>query len=192
MNAVVLFFKNPRKGHVKSRLVKEIGEDKALGIYNQLLLNTFKITQSLKNKHHVFYYCDEEENVFDLENFHVQEGNSLREHIKNAADKALIDHDKVVLIPSDCFDLTADDINKAFDLLDETDVVFGPATDGGIYLIALKKEMDYLFEGTPINSSQILHFMIDELVEKNMQYKLLETRIDVDTFDDLRHTDLNY
>lgn len=192
MNAIVLFFKNPRKGHVKARLGKQIGEDKALGIYNQLLLNTLKITRSLKKKHDVYYYCDEDENVFDLDNFNVQEGGTLREHIKNAADKLLVDHDKVVLIPSDCFDLKSEDLETAFNLLDEVDVVFGPATDGGIYLIGLKNEMDYLFESVPINSEQILHFMIDELTEKGMTYKLMETRIDVDTEDDLRHTDLNY
>ncbi|MEZ4938196.1 MAG: TIGR04282 family arsenosugar biosynthesis glycosyltransferase [Crocinitomicaceae bacterium] len=192
MNAIVLFFKNPRKGHVKGRLSQQIGEDKALGVYNQLLLRTLKITRSLKKVHDVFYYCDENENVFDLDNFHVQEGGTLREHIKNAADKHLIDHDKVVLIPSDCFDLKADDLEEAFEKLDQFDVVFGPATDGGIYLIALKQEMDYLFEDIPINSTQILHFMIDELTDKGMTYSLLETRIDVDTEEDLRHTDLSY
>ncbi len=192
MNAIVLFFKNPRKGHVKGRLSKQIGEDKALGIYNQLLLRTLKITRSLKKEHDVYYYCDENENVFDLDNFHVQEGDSLRDHIKNAADKHLKDHEKVVLIPSDCFDLTAEDLEKAFEVLDQKDVVFGPATDGGLYLIGLKNEMDYLFESIPINSPNILHFMIDELSEKGMSYSLLETRIDVDTEDDLRHTDLNF
>lgn len=192
MNAIVLFFKNPRKGHVKGRLSKQIGEDKALGVYNQLLLRTLKITRSLKQTHDVYYYCDEDDNVFDLDNFHVQEGGNLREHIKNAADKHLKNHDKVVLIPSDCFDLTSDDLENAFNELDHADVVFGPATDGGIYLIALKQEMDYLFENIPINSPEILHFMIDELVEKGLSYSLLPTRIDVDTEDDLRHTDLNF
>jgi rSAM/selenodomain-associated transferase 1 len=192
MNAIVLFFKNPRKGHVKSRLGKEIGEDKALGVYNQLLLKTLKTTRSLKSKYDVFYYCDEDENVFDLENFNLQVGNTLREHIKNAADDAFVKHDKVVLIPSDCFDLSADDLERSFEELDKVDVVFGPASDGGIYLIGLKQKMDYLFTGTPINSDQILHFMIDELVEKGKSYSLMETRIDVDTLDDLRHTDLNY
>ncbi|MCB0477510.1 MAG: TIGR04282 family arsenosugar biosynthesis glycosyltransferase [Crocinitomicaceae bacterium] len=192
MNAIVLFFKNPRKGHVKGRLSQQIGEDKALGVYNQLLLRTLKITRSLKKVHDVFYYCDENENVFDLDNFYVQEGGTLREHIKNAADKHLLDHEKVVLIPSDCFDLKADDLEEAFSRLDQFDVVFGPATDGGIYLIALKQEMDYLFEDIPINSTQILHFMIDELTDKGMTYSLLETRIDVDTEEDLRHTDLSY
>lgn len=192
MNAIILFFKNPRKGHVKGRLGEQIGQDKALGIYTQLLLRTLKITRSLKKTHDVYYYCDEEENVFDLDNFNVQVGNSLKEHLKNAANNHLKDHDKVLLIPSDCFDLSADDLETAFNKLDNSEVVLGPATDGGLYLIGLKKEMNYLFEGKAINSPDIFHFMTDILTEKKIAYTLLETRIDVDTQDDLRHTDLNF
>jgi rSAM/selenodomain-associated transferase 2/rSAM/selenodomain-associated transferase 1 len=52
-----------------------------------------------------------------------------------------------VIIGSDCPSLTPETLAAAFDALKMDPVVFGPATDGGYYLIGLTKSIPELFQG---------------------------------------------
>jgi rSAM/selenodomain-associated transferase 1 len=47
-------------------------------------------------------------------------------------------------------------IERAFSLLEDHDVVIGPATDGGYYLIALRAEQYKIFEGIEWSTSAVL------------------------------------
>jgi rSAM/selenodomain-associated transferase 1 len=62
-------------------------------------------------------------------------------------------YDKIIIIGSDLYDLTSDIILEAFERLDSNDVVLGPATDGGYYLLGMKELIPSIFQnkewGTP-------------------------------------------
>ena len=47
--------------------------------------------------------------------------------------------DAIVVVGTDCPSLDATVIERAFDALASADVVLGPATDGGYYLIAVRR-----------------------------------------------------
>lgn len=85
--ALLIFVRNPVYGKVKTRLAKDIGDDKALEIYNLLLKYTFSISQGLNCKKFV-YYADEivEDDLWNLADFNKrqQEGNDLGERMLHA------------------------------------------------------------------------------------------------------------
>ena len=56
------------------------------------------------------------------------------------------EYKEVVMIGADCFALTSEHINKAFQVLSDHDFVLGPATDGGYYLIGMKKWNRWLLQ----------------------------------------------
>ena len=53
---------------------------------------------------------------------------------------------RVVAIGMDTPHLEASTIARAFEALDRTDVVIGPAEDGGYYLIGMRRRIDLMFE----------------------------------------------
>ena len=55
-------------------------------------------------------------------------------------DLFLLGYDQVIGISNDCPELNANDLRLAEEGLTENDFVFGPAKDGGLYLLGLKKE----------------------------------------------------
>ena len=95
------------------------------------------------------------------------------------------DAERVVVIGSDCYDLSAIIIQSAFDALNSKDVVLGPAEDGGYYLIGMKSSNLSLFENKEWGSSNVLLDTLLSIKEVGLSCELLETLNDVDTIDDL-------
>ena len=93
-------------------------------------------------------------------------------------------HTKVVIIGSDCPKLSHDIIAKSFDSLDTTDIVVGPAKDGGYYLLGCKKVVDALFENIPWSTSMVLAQTIKKINDESLTFHLLEPLADIDTEED--------
>ena len=77
-------------------------------------------------------------------------------------------------------------ITKGLKALDKTEVVFGPAEDGGYYLIGMNKPNTFIFENKPWSDSKLLETTLNELKNKNIDVSLLEPLNDIDTFEDLK------
>ena len=186
---LIIFVKNPIKGEVKTRLGKTIGDERALNIYIELLERTRDVSFGLRCSKAVFY----SKKVVDLDMFepseylkYVQEGNDLGERMMNAFALAFRrEYERVLLIGSDCYELSALEIEKAFQSLSEKDVVIGPAHDGGYYLLGMKKVHKEIFEGKPWSTSNLLLDTILEMKNSGLQYDLLNTLSDIDTEEDL-------
>lgn len=73
---------------------------------------------------------------------HSQKGRTFGERYTNAF-QDLFDrgYSKVVSIGNDCPDLTAEILSAAIDRMQHNDLVVGPATDGGVYLLGLSQEL---------------------------------------------------
>jgi rSAM/selenodomain-associated transferase 1 len=187
-NALIIFIKNPQLGKVKTRLASTVGDANALHIYKQLLKHTHKIANAVNAKRFLFYdesvdLCDEWEN--ECFSKHLQTGNTLGEKMNNAFDEILSKFEKAVIVGSDCFDISATIINEAFHLLDDNDTVIGPATDGGYYLIAMKKMQPFLFKNIEWSTSQVLKQTMAVCENQNLTYCLLPILSDIDIEEDL-------
>ena len=185
---LILFIRNPVEGLVKTRLALETGSKVALAIYNELLSIVFKNAIPIDTDKAIYFSDNIDETIDPGFYFksHVQKGADLGERMSNAFMESFNKgYDKVVLIGSDCFELTPEVICEAFDKLQKTDCVIGPANDGGYYLIGLSKEISELFSGIIWGSSGVLNQTIHILDNKMISYSLLSALNDVDTIEDV-------
>ena len=98
---------------------------------------------------------------------------------------ALADADYVVLIGADCPTLAADDLVSAFNALNAgTDVVLGPAEDGGYYLIGMRDHHASIFSNIPWSSPAVLSTTEERIRSLNLRLFKLPLRKDLDTPED--------
>jgi len=189
-NTLIIFVKNTVKGKVKTRLAEDIGNEKALDIYEHLLKHTCDISSKLKITKQV-WYSDfiENRDIWEGSEFEkfLQNGDNLGDRMKFAVEKAFSSNvPKVVIIGSDCAEITENHIHSALKLLDDNDVVIGPSEDGGYYLLGLKYFVPDLFEGIDWSTSRVADQTREVLRNRNLKWEELEKLNDIDTIDDLK------
>jgi len=188
-NLIMIFIRNPELGKVKTRLAKTIGDERALYIYNLLLNHTNKVSKGVNADKAVFYsdYINSNDQ-WKTDGFiqFSQKGNDLGEKMKNAFQKAFkMGYKKVVIIGSDCFDLSEKIITDAFTILNESDVALGPAKDGGYYLLGMKTVYPTLFQNKLWSAENVLLDTLLDLSNLDVSFKLLPTLSDIDEEKDL-------
>ena len=183
---IIVFVKNIKLGKVKTRLAKTIGNQGAFEVYSELVKITETATQNIAFDKRI-YFSDVIVDSKWLNNFKaVQEGQDLGERMKNAFLKGFEDgYERIVLIGSDLPDIKSKHIENGLQALHNNKVVFGPAIDGGYYLVGMTKMYDYIFEDKPWSQSHLLEVTLNELNGKNVSYSLLQELNDIDTFEDL-------
>ena len=181
--------KNPVIGRVKSRLAKDIGEHAAYRIYLNLIDKIKQSASAFRGTKNVFYadFIDINDSwPNDKFSKFLQQGKNLGECMSNAIIAGLNQgHEKVVLIGSDIPNLDIDIINGAFQKLENMDVVFGPSTDGGYYLIGLKRNYPDLFEDIPWSTKKVLDATLKKCHKKHLSTYLLPPLTDIDTLGDI-------
>lgn len=180
--ALLIFQKNPVKGLVKTRLASTMGEDSALSIYEFLLDRTYEETKQIDQEILVFFsdYIPKE-HPFPFHALHLQEGMDLGVKMKNAFRKAFsLGFKKAVIIGTDCPDLTSELLIRSFSLLDQSDLVIGPAGDGGYYLLGMNREHSYLFDGIEWSTSQVFSRTLELARHHHLSFSLLPMLHDID------------
>lgn len=186
-NLLLIFTRNPELGKVKTRLAKTVGNKKALEIYKFLLNKTKEISINTNSDKAVFYSVKVRENDIWDKNYYQkyqQEGKDLGERMLNAFKTSFLKgYKKVIIIGSDLYDLTSNQINEAFEKLNSHDFVIGPAKDGGYYLLGMKSLEPKIFKNKNWGSSSVRKETIDNLKEKSI-FSLTELN-DIDIYEDI-------
>lgn len=183
---LIVFLRLPQWGKVKTRLAATLGDDVALSIYKGLISHTLHCAARSGKSVYLFYdggLPSEAERNPDF-SYHIQSQGDLGAKMSAAISIVLKHHTKVVIIGSDCPKLSHDIIAKSFDSLDTTDIVVGPAKDGGYYLLGCKKVVDALFENIPWSTSMVLAQTIKKINDESLTFHLLEPLADIDTEED--------
>lgn len=188
---VVILFKSPRRGKVKTRLAAEVGEVVALDVYRRCLVSLFGTLRMLGSSFWGVYDPPGdkaliEESVGPFEGF-AQSGGDLGARMRAAFERGFEHFDRVVLIGSDTPDLTACELLFALQSLVDHDAVVGPAEDGGYYLIGFRREGydPAVFEAMPWSTSGVFEQTLERLTGKAVS--ILPVQRDIDTLADLRH-----
>ncbi|MBC8047745.1 MAG: TIGR04282 family arsenosugar biosynthesis glycosyltransferase [Fimbriimonadaceae bacterium] len=188
-NALIIMLKNPVKGKVKTRLAKDIGDDKALEIYLKLLGHTKNITENIPEDKFIFYSdIVARDDIFSnaIYKKYVQCSGDLGVRMEYAFSIPFKNEYKnVVMIGADCYALQSTHIETAFIKLTENDFVIGPAKDGGYYLIAMKKWNRGLFQNKSWSTEKLFTETKNEIISNNGKLFELEMLSDVDTVEDL-------
>lgn len=186
---LIIFTRNPELGKCKTRLAAKTGDRAALDIYKFLLQHTVGITKQLPLEKSV-YYSEElwENDIWDNDLYHkkLQIGKDLGQRMANAfTDGFKHGYHKIVIIGSDMYDLSQDDLEEAFSKLDHHDFILGPAEDGGYYLLGMKKWNAGIFQNKDWGASSVLEATLNDLI--NEDHFLLPLRNDVDHYEDIQH-----
>ena len=189
----MVFAKNPELGKCKTRLAKSIGDEKALEIYKTLLRHTAETLAQVEADRVVFYSEQIQhrdlwdENVFQKQ---VQIQGHLGEKMQAAFEWGFAQgYSKICIVGSDLMELQASDLDQAFLELENHDVVFGPAQDGGFYLMGMTQLYKQAFLNKAWSTETVLENTLRDL--KGLEYALLETKTDIDYVENaLQHEEL--
>jgi rSAM/selenodomain-associated transferase 1 len=91
---------------------------------------------------------------------------------------------QVAVIGTDSPTLPSEFVDQAFAALDTADVVLGPATDGGYYLLGCGRRLPPVFDGIDWGTSRVLEQTISRLAGTTWRVAVLKPWYDVDTPDD--------
>ncbi len=187
----IVFLKAPRVGFVKTRLGRETGCEKATEIYRQLAEG--QIRRMPRELSREIHYTPEDAGgemsawLGAGEAYRPQASGDLGARLRHATADALArGFDRVVVLGADCPALDARVLERAFAWLDTTDVVLGPAEDGGYYLVGIRRPMPRLFEDIAWGTSTVLATTLDRVRELGLACASLPVLADIDTADDWR------
>lgn len=188
-NLLLVFTRNPELGKVKTRLAKTVGNATALKIYIFLLERTRDIAVKVAADKAVYYSVKIRENdIWDASIFqkHQQVGEDLGIRMLHAFKNGFkAGYEKVMIIGSDLYDLTAETIENAFSVLEKNEVVIGPAEDGGYYLLGMNSLEEKIFKNKDWGTETVRKDTLEDLRDKKVF--LLGELNDVDVFEDIEH-----
>lgn len=202
--AILLFVKHPAPGRVKTRLAASVGAEKAAAIYQKL---AERVCLNLPRAARIFIAFDPPERRAEIETwiapllerrgggglfnegapladaiFFPQSAGDLGRRMALAFDSVFATGcEKVAIIGSDCIELSEDTFASVWRALDEDDAVIGPATDGGYYLLALRRPCAGIFENVAWSSETTLNETLARARELALKVFLLPMKSDVDT-----------
>lgn len=187
---LVIFTRLPCAGRNKTRLIPALGEEGAARLHDRLARHTFALARSfclkepdLKLIVRIDGGSPEEGKKWLGEcDIHEQGPGDLGERLDRAVREAFEQGARqVVVIGTDCPELNERILSDAFEALLEYPQVFGPAYDGGYYLVGLSAPCSALFQSIEWGGPEVLR---QSLAAAPDAY-LLETLPDVDVPEDI-------
>lgn len=181
--AVIVFVKNPETGNVNTRLAEEIGEAGVVDIYRQLLQHTHDVLIPVSAGKFIFYA--DEINRLDLwktNSFYkqLQHGNDLGERTQHAFSFLFeLGYERVLIIGSECPQLSTDHLNNAFELLETHDVCIGPVDNGEYYLLGLCVIHPPFFTNKAWGTNTVYNSTLNDAKEAGLSVAAIETLRDV-------------
>jgi rSAM/selenodomain-associated transferase 1 len=194
--ALIIFATLPKPGDVKKRLAREIGLQPATALYNDLALHTFRTGQdALDRGWTVFLFYDpkvKEEEVrqwVKREFLFVAEGGANPgARIQHAFDYTFHHRaGKSVVISSDIPGMDITLLEDASSRLDRNDIVIGPATDGGCYLLGMKPPTKGIFRDLPWGTALVYREASERVRRLGLAQSNLAPLNDVDTAEAYRN-----
>mgnify|MGYP001827560722 CR=1 FL=1 len=191
---LLIFAKAPIPGQVKTRLAGQLGARGAADLYKKLLRRTLAIAVSARLcpvelwcapevRHGFFTRCRREYGV----RLRRQGAGDLGRRMNQALNQVLSEGQHGVLIGGDCVSLGALELQDALRrLATGSEVVLGPAVDGGYVLVGLRQPCSALFRGIAWGGSNVMAATRRRLRRTGVAWSELPPGWDVDTPADLR------
>lgn len=185
--------KAPAPGTVKTRLCPPLSPVMAALLYECFVQDTLGKARSLPDAELVISFSPADARAAfksiapDAGCYLPQDGRDIGERMCRCFDRLCGPDSAVVLIGADLPTLPVDHLHQAFDALEagRADVVFGPAFDGGYYLIGMTSPHHELFREIPWSTDQVLSRSIERTNALGLSRHLLPQWYDIDTPDDL-------
>ncbi|MEA2114110.1 MAG: TIGR04282 family arsenosugar biosynthesis glycosyltransferase [Thermodesulfobacteriota bacterium] len=194
---IILFTRFPQPGKVKTRMIDRLGPQGAARLHTKMTEQViYKIKPALqtRNVQLQIYYCGgSQQEMADWlgrnRTLCIQRGSDLGQRMEHAFAQTIQQGaERILLIGSDCPDITADIIISGLKKLNSHDLVLGPAADGGYYLIGLRAPANkntILFNSINWGTDQVLEQTLTQAGKGGLSYTLLPQLRDIDRPEDL-------
>jgi hypothetical protein len=193
--ALLIFAKQPLPGKVKTRLSPPLSLQEAADLYQCMLTDTLAKLADLSVVEKFLFYepsCGAADyfriNYPEIKAF-PQQGDALGSRLEHAFETVFsLGFESVAAIGTDSPDLPLAYLEEPFRLLEKSTakVVFGPAADGGYYLVALAGPCPELFCDIPWSTKDVLERSMAAAAVVGLQVESLPVWHDMDTVDDLK------
>ncbi len=189
-----LFSRYPWPGRTKTRLIPRLGAEGAAALQRAMTAHTVRTAHGVAARSgtcvEVRYDGATPSRMRQWLGkglcFRAQGEGDLGQRIERAFRDAFAGGDRrVVVIGCDSPELDTPLLNGAFRALDQTDLVIGPARDGGYYLIGLKAPAAQLWRDIAWGSERVLAQTLKAAGQMGLRHSLLPELEDVDRPEDL-------
>lgn len=193
---ILVFAKAPVEGQVKTRMIPDIGESNSTGLYQLMVEHTTGLVANTQlctvelyctpDFNHPFFKSLSEKYSITLRN---QQGNDLGERMFNAARHSLKTFNSVVIVGTDCLQITEALLGQVLAALTKKacDAIITPAEDGGYVLLGLSQIHEDLFMGIDWGTDKVMAQTRDVLTKLEWKWQETSSLRDVDTYEDLKH-----
>jgi rSAM/selenodomain-associated transferase 1 len=196
---LIIMAKQPLYGAVKTRLCPPLTPEEALILYEAFVLDTISLVDEAcmlaGNVTPALAYSPQGSHDYFLN--HVPErfvllpqiGDDLGERLSNLPVQArTLGFASTAMISSDSPTLAPNVVARCFEELARpgADVVLGPCTDGGYYLIGMNEPQPALFRGITWSTEHVMRQTLAAAAHAALNVRLLSAWYDTDTPEDLR------
>jgi len=194
LERLVVFTRYPKAGEAKTRLIPAVGPQGAADLSKQMtehVLHRIRSVAACRAVDIEVHYEGGNRSLMEKwlgtdMRYRSQGSGDLGARMERTFSGAFHQGiERVVVIGSDCPGINARTVRTAFDLLDQFDLVLGPAHDGGYYLIGLSRKAPELFQSISWGTSEVRAKTIDTANLLKLRWINIEPLHDVDRAEDL-------
>ena len=191
--AIICFTRVPKPGVTKTRLLPILSGDQCSKLHTAFLADLSAAYQQVDADLFVSHTDDSHwedlKEVFPTaKGFFPQFGADLGEKMHHALGHILkLGYESVILTGADIPLLTSTHIRSGFAALENCDVVLGPTSDGGYYLVGTRKSCEAIFRNQSYGGSSVLENTVAAAKATGLALSFAMPCDDVDTPEDLRN-----
>jgi rSAM/selenodomain-associated transferase 1 len=188
---LVIMARAPLPGQVKTRLIPSLSPEQCAELYRAMLEDTLAMAASVPL--YLTYLAFTPSEQADLFRSLVaegitmlqQRGDNLGHRMANAVRELETKYSPVVIIGSDLPTLQPEALLQALKELETKDLCLGPTSDGGYYLVGLRRGCGVVFEDIPWSTPDVLATTLRRAEAAGLSVALLHTLGDVDVIEDV-------
>lgn len=182
---IVVFLKAPRPGWVKTRLAASLGDGEACKAYTKMAHCFLDKISKYTDVELRFAPDDAQQEILPFMKspqwtMKPQGEGDLGQRMTRAMEEALGETEVVLIFGTDCPYIETDDVDNAMEALKSSDVVLGPAADGGYWMIGLKNHEPDLFKNIAWSTNQVLDQTLVSVESMGLSIRMLRLLEDVD------------
>jgi len=190
LNALIIIAKYPEKGLVKTR-IKGLSDEQRVDLYTRLLNDTMEKLSSIPGVDTYIAFAPENTKKyfsrFQVGLIPLSDGDLGQRMYEAFHETFQRGYEKVSLAGADIPGLSESIVMDSFNQLSDNDLVYGPARDGGYYLIGMRKLIKDVFNNVPWSTDSTLEISIKNAEKAVCSVSLITELSDIDTFEDAKN-----
>ena len=191
---IIVFAKAPQPGFAKTRLIPALGAERAAGLARQMLFNTLHEALAA-NIGPVELCVTPEFNQAAWQGIQLPSGIEISDQgegdlgvrLARASEHALENSGAVLLIGTDCVELSSVLLREAAQALHEYEAIIHCTADGGYALLGIKRFEPFLFSDMPWSTDAVAGTTLARIRQIGWSVHVGETLHDVDEPEDLKY-----